>query len=288
MPARSLLAWMLVGALAPAPEPDPLREQAAAAFAEGSAAFERGEPAVALAAFQRAQALVPHAKVQSNIALCLAELGRHREAIAELEAAIDSGELSLEERSVAQLHLERSRRSTAALHIALERAGPAAQIGVDADTECTTPCSLTLDPGAHRIAVIGGGYTTRVELGAGSTTTLRVPAAAIAPPPVIADPLPPPPPHPIAPAHFGALGWVGLGVAIVGGGATLGFGLGARALHREYFAMPTDITRSHGITLRNLANASIAVAATGGVLLVTELVRLAIRRKRERSRAPTR
>jgi hypothetical protein len=277
-----VLAWVLAAILAPDPEPSDLdlrREQAAIAFAEGSAAFERGDADAALVAFERAHDLVPHANVLSNIALCLAELGRHREAITALDAAIARGELTAAEREVAAQHLAQSQRALAMVQVVADDGGTHL-VEIDARESCTTPCALALDPGEHRFVLVEGGPAQSLTLASGTSARVRL---------VVPDGVPPPRVEPDVPtraprrAHrFGALGWIGVGLGAVGGAGVIGFGLRANALHQDYEADPTDRGRTRGLAMRNLANASIAVAATGGVLLMTELIRLGVGRRRAR------
>lgn len=278
-----VLAWVLAAILAPDPEPSDLdlrREQAAIAFAEGSAAFERGDAASALVAFERAHELVPHANVLSNIALCLAELGRHREAIAALDAAIARGELTAAERDVAAEHLGQSQRALAMVQVVADDAGTHL-VEIDDRESCTTPCALALDPGPHRFVLVEGGAAQSLTLVSGTAARVRLVVPPHVPPPRASPDLPAPATR--RPPHFGALGWIGVGLGAVGSAGVLGFGLRANALHRDYEADPTADGRARGVAMRNLANASIAVAATGGVLLMTELIRLGVGRRRART-----
>ena len=182
-------------------------------------------------------------------------------------------------------HLARSQAALATLRVT---ADAAVRVDVDDDAHCTAPCSLVLDPGAHD--VVAPGWATRLQLAPGSITAVHVPgtttdtSAAARPVTPPSDRPPPPPPRP---ARFGPLGWIGVGVAALGGAGTLGFGLRARTLHADYVASPAADERRRGITMRNLTNASIAVAATGGVLLVTELIRWGVARRRGPDHAAT-
>jgi hypothetical protein len=281
-----VLAWVLAAILAPDPEPSDLarrREQAAIAFAEGSAAFERGDAAAALVAFERAHDLVPHANVLSNIALCLADLGRHREAITALDAAIARGELTAAEREVAAQHLAQSQRALAMVQVVADDGGTHL-VEIDDRESCTTPCALALDPGEHRFVLVEGGPAQSLTLtsGTGARVRLVVPRGVTLP---RVEPEVPGPPtrraHHVGAQRFGALGWIGVGLGAVGGAGVIGFGLRANALHQDYEADPTDQGRTRGLAMRNLANASIAVA-TGGVLLMAELIRFGVARRRAR------
>jgi tetratricopeptide (TPR) repeat protein len=105
------------------------------------------------------------------------------------------------------------------------------------------------------------------------------------PPPTVVTP--PPAPAPIedrAPprARPSALTWVGLGLAVGGGAGIIGFGVRANALHDDYIAGPDPATRDKGITMRNLANASIAVALVGAVLITADAIRIGVARRRSR------
>ena len=67
-----------------------------------------------------------------------------------------------------------------------------------------------------------------------------------------------------------------------GGAGIIGFGVRADALHDDYIDGPDPATRDKGITMRNLANASIAVALLGAVLISADVIRIVVKRKRAR------
>lgn len=269
-----LLAARIVAA-GPAPDAEQVRSEAAAAFAAGSAAFDRGDFTTALAEFQRANRLVAHPKVRSNIALCLSELGRHREAIAEFETALAGAGLTADERELASTYLARSREALASLRV---DADAPLVIDIDATEHCTTPCLIALDPGRHRVASVARGYVTELELGVGQSVRVAIPPGG--PPPPRIDAASVPAPTRAKPVRPGALTWVGLGLAVAGGSAIVGFGLTARDLHQRYLADPEVDTRRRGVTMRNLANAAIGIASTGALLLVIDGIRMGRRARR--------
>lgn len=284
---HSIGAWLVAASLgapevpevrtAEAPAADP-REAAAAAFAAGTAAFEQGDHATALREFQRADELAPHPKVRSNIGLCLAALGRPREAIAAFERSLVDEGLSSEERARVREHLAAARASLSQLEVT---APNLAEVVVDNET-CATPCVIVLDPGTHRVS--GPIRDYEVQLAPGERRTLRVEDSPLG---TYFAPLPhtlPSPPAPPGPRPS-ALTWVGLPVTVVGLAGVLGFGLRARALHGDYLRDPDEDQRRRGMRARDLANAAIAVAGAGALLLIADGIRMTVKKRRAGSRA---
>jgi tetratricopeptide (TPR) repeat protein len=259
------------------------REQARTAFESATTRFAAADYEAALAMFREAYRLAPHDKVRFNMGQCLIRLGRHREAFVELDAAARSTQLSDDERKTARVAADESARHLATLRFS---GGPERPVVVDGELQCMVPCTLMVDPGPHRIEAEGVpsgeievrlGETTNVDL---STASTEPPAPEVAPPPTpVVDRKPPPAkPRP----RPSALTWVGLGLAVTGGAGIIGFGVRANALHDDYVAAPDPSTRERGVTMRNLANASIGVALLGAVLMTADLIRLGVARRRSR------
>ena len=260
------------------------REQARTAFESATKRFAAADYEAALAIFREAYRLAPHDKVRFNIGQCLVRLGRHREAFVELDAAARSTQLSDDERKTARVAADESATHLATLRFS---GGPARPVVVDGELECTVPCTLMVDPGPHRIAAEGVptgeievrlGETTDVDLSTATAEPPPTPKAAPTPAPVVDRPQPFPRPRP----RPSALTWVGLGLAVTGGAGIIGFGVRANALHDDYVADPDPSTRERGITMRNLANASIGVALLGAVLMTADLIRLGVARRASR------
>ena len=95
----------------------------------------------------------------------------------------------------------------------------------------------------------------------------------------IAFSAPTPPPRPRKPSvpdepavSPGPLTWVGTGLAAVGVAGIVGFGLRALTLSEDFDAAPSEELADEGELMRNLANASIGVAALGAVLIAIDLI----------------
>lgn len=208
------------------PEIDPAQREAAAEFDRGTAAYEAGDFAGALAAFEHAQALAPHDRVRANIAMCLAELDRVDEAIAQLEAALAGTELDESERTIVRAQIDKLR----------------AQIPPPAEPE-----PAVVEP---------------------------------VPPPRVVDPPRDDPPAKRARAEPSALSWTGLPLTALGTAGAIAFGLRTRTHHDAYLAMPEPDTRTRGLRTRALTNASIAVLSLGAALVVADVIRIAVKRRR--------
>ena len=276
-------------AVAPATTVEAPDDEAVAAerFSEGRAHFAEERYEAALAAFREAYRIAPHDKVRFNIAQCLLELGRAREAFAEFDEVAASPQLSADERELARTAAE-----TAATRLGTLRfTGEAGRtVVVDDDLRCTVPCTLDVDSGVHHLRVEDGASLGETRIDAGKTVEVEVRTATPDTPAVVTAPrLPPSGPGPSEPpvvddeppkVRPSALTWVGVSLTAVGGAGILGFGLRARSLHDDYVADPDVDTRNRGLTARNLTNVSIGVAALGGALVLADLVRLAVLRRR--------
>ena len=177
----SLLASMLP-ALARAQDGGSSVGDAAASFREGGLAFEAGRYEEALGAFRRAYELAPHDRVRFNVAVCLEELGRFREAAVEYEAAAASHQLDepTRERARAARDAARARLAT----VSLQSAGAIVEVEIDGAVACATPCEVALDPGEHRVAYTdaSGAHERRVRVESGGRLDLvlaEAPALAL-------------------------------------------------------------------------------------------------------------
>jgi hypothetical protein len=276
------MLWIaFIVALATAEPSASAREEAEAAFRTATVRFAEEDYEAALANFREAYRHAPHDKVRFNIGQCLNRLGRWHEAWVELDAAARSEQLSDGERTTARVAADE-----AASHLGtLRLTGSARQVIVDDDAGCVVPCTVLVVPGSHTVRIEGEPASVH-EVRVGEVTEVAIgPAPPRVPPPTAATPSPArlpiedrPPPR----ARPSALTWVGLGLAVGGGAGMIGFGVRANALHDDYIAGPDPATRDKGITMRNLANASIAVALLGAVLVTADVIRIVIKRKRAR------
>ncbi len=63
-----------------------------------------------------------------------------------------------------------------------------------------------------------------------------------------------------------------MGLTVAGGGAVVPLALYTEDLEAQYAALPTESTRSDGITAQVLTNVAIGVAAVGAILLLVDLL----------------
>jgi hypothetical protein len=261
---RSLL---LVLSLAIASEAFAQDADAREAFAAAERAFEEHDYELALQLFRRAQELRPHDAVRFNVAVCLENLGRFREAAIEYELAADSDQLPDEARARAREQLARTRARLGTLVIFGAPASAAVNVG---ELTCTLPCTLALDPGEHTVVVQGARRVEeRRTIARGETVQLEVDAA---------EPDAPPPPE--APPSrgwnsFGVLTGIGALAAATGIGGIIGFGVTTEDLGARYRMAPTQALFDEGTTMRDWTNASIGLASVGLVLIAIDLMILA-------------
>jgi hypothetical protein len=247
-------------------------DDAAAAFARGGEAFTAQRYDEALTAFRRAYELAPHDRVRFNMAVCLEELGRFREAAVEFEAAAASHQLDGPTRERARAAAEAARARLATL--AFRSTGASVHVEVDGEVACATPCEATVDPGEHRVTYRDprGEHEdlVRVEAGGRVDRVLEVAPEPIAP---IERDETREPDTDDASIDLGPLGLAGIGVATLGTGGIIGFGVRFLDVKAQYerdgcAVAPCD----DGELARDLTNVSIGVAAVGAVLVLIDLL----------------
>ncbi|HWB78824.1 MAG TPA: tetratricopeptide repeat protein [Nannocystaceae bacterium] len=116
----------------------------------------------------------------------------------------------------------------------------------------------------------------------------RIPPPPEPEPAPVVEPVPPPrvelPPDDPPPKRVrtkpSALLWTGLPLTAVGAAGTIVFGLRTQSQHDAYVAMPESDTRKQGLRARALTNASIAVLSLGAALIVADVIRIAVKRRR--------
>jgi hypothetical protein len=240
-----LLLFLASPALA-APPPDATPQQVDEAkrrYSEGHAKFLAGRYDEALAILVQSNALVPSPNSGLLIARCLYELHRNVEAyekFVEVEnAALDlvrSGETRYGETAAAAAKEKTAARAKiGALKLS---ARPNVTATVDGKVVTLSPqgeASAFHDPGATKIVFKQDRYedvhAVTAEAGKEIVVTFRPPVEAASPPP---SPPPPPPPAPPVERERESRGvpWYGLatgGIALVGVGAFVGFGLSSES-----------------------------------------------------------
>ena len=176
-----MLAVVMAGLLLSTPPADV--EQARADFERGAALYRAGEFRAALAAFEAAQARAPAPQSLFNIARCQERLGQLADAVesytAYLAAAPDAPD-----RSAVAARIEELRTRLpleASLRISVE---PPATVSVDGEAAGTSPISVRLNPGTHRIGAAHEGYQPlerEVELAPGGRVQLELSLVPLVP-----------------------------------------------------------------------------------------------------------
>ena len=158
-------------------------EQARADFERGAALYRAGDFRAALAAFEAAQARAPAPQSLFNIARCQERLGQLADAVdsytAYLSAAPDAPDraavVSRIQELRARLPLE------ASLRISVE---PPSPVAVDGEPAGTSPVSVRLAPGTHRVRAAQDGYQPlerEVELAPGGRVQLELSLVPLVP-----------------------------------------------------------------------------------------------------------
>ena len=193
------------------------------------------------------------------MARCLSRLGRHGDAVRELQNAVQSEELSDEERTRARAELLVEQRNLGTLEI--RGSGTAS---VDGES-CELPCTLQLDPGEHQVE-----HEDRVE-----TVTVEAQQVARADFTVVVVEPPPESPEPSpsrGPYRPGVGTVIGASLIALGAGGTIGFGLRTRSLEDDFDRTPTDAIADDGEQAKLLTNLSIGVALVGALVWLTEIL----------------
>ncbi len=153
---------------------DEIRREAAAAFADGEAAFEDGDYATAAEHFARAHALAPHAWTHYNLALSLARSGRSLAAFTAFDELARTATTDAE-RSEAARERDALRPLLAVLVIRGASRAEACVDGVRVRVGPEGRLDRLLAPGRHHLRT-----PTRdeaLELAAGTTTEVHIEAA---------------------------------------------------------------------------------------------------------------
>lgn len=154
---------------------DASRREAAAAFADGEAAFDRGEYELAAERFGRAHALLPHPWTLYNLALSRSRSGDVRGAWLAFDE-LGHRAATPEDRSEAQAERDALRPLLAFVQVHGDAGGIACIDGVQLELDARGEAEAVLVPGTHRLAAPKSDRT--VELAAGTTTRLDARPAA--------------------------------------------------------------------------------------------------------------
>lgn len=249
--------WLLLSLPGQVAAQDPALAVEHEAYERAVAAFERGETDVALHVFRELYERTQLPALRFNIGICLEDLGDRAAALEEFEAVAGSEDMDAGTRAEA---IEAAARLRALLG-AVTVDGPAGGVAVlDETRRCELPCELYVEPGSHR-AVLGAAgaepETFEVAPGGRAALTLAMPVVEGGGP------------------SLGVLTGIGVAVAAIGGGGIIGFGVRTLDVKAAFDLTPTPELQSEGALVRDLANASIGVAALGGVLVLIDVILVA-------------
>ena len=176
-----MLAVVMAGLLLSTPPGDV--EQARADFERGAALYRAGEFRPALAAFEAAQARAPAPQALFNIARCQERLGQLADAVDSYTAYL-AARPDAPDRAAVTARIDELRARLpleASLRISVE---PPAAVSVDGEAAGTSPVSVRLNPGTHRIGAAQEGYQPlerEVELAPGGRVQLELALVPLVP-----------------------------------------------------------------------------------------------------------
>lgn len=217
------------------------------AFTEGRKLWEKKQCDQALPLFKEALAATGSPNARLYVGRCLHELGRLVEAYQELErtlreAAAESDADERYARTRDQAAAERAQLETqiAKLVIAVDESLAGAPVTLDGAPVAAELLNTPMAVMPGKVVVVAqapaGAVRREVELTAGATATVTLSAPSlVVPKPVEPEPLRPAPPPPDDPG-LGLVRALGIGVAAVGVGGMIAFGVGTaladKALHK--------------------------------------------------------
>jgi len=273
-----MLAVVMAGLLLSTPPGDV--EQARADFERGAALYRAGDFRAALAAFEAAQARAPAPQALFNIARCQERLGQLADAVDSYTAYL-AAEPDAPDRAAVTARIEELRARLpleASLRISVE---PPSTVSVDGEPAGTSPVSVSLNPGTHRIRAAQEGYQALerdVELAPGGRVQLElslvplVPVATTerAPEAAVRDTV-----APLPKTQPRRWTWVATGLAAASLAAGITFGVSA---HQAQDTLKDGTPRSPdqvqqiydtAVARSNAANAFYAAAGVAGAAAIT-------------------
>jgi len=161
---RPIVALILMLLAAPATAvaeeatPPAVDENAAAAFRQGGELYSAGRYREALGEFQRAHELAPHSANLFNMARCHENLGDAAQALSTYREALE-GTLGAEERTDIERRIAGILERPVRVFITSEPGGATVLVDAREATEAgTTPTTVELVPGAHRVILSAEGH----------------------------------------------------------------------------------------------------------------------------------
>jgi hypothetical protein len=268
-----------------AKEPDKkTRDAARKAYAQGEKAFAAGDYVAAYDSFKTANVLIPAPHAAYWMAKSLDKQDKPADAVAAYELFLadpDASRVGEEKLADAKARLAELKLAMVA-EISVVTVPLGAVVLVDGNPEPgTTPLTVKLPPGPHKLTISANGYETKdvnIEAKAGDKLEQKIELAVKPPPPAEAPPPPPapvvtapPPPPPEKRSLVPA--FVTLGIAAAG--ATVGtiFGLQALSANSDYDDNPTtdaaDDAERNALISDMAFGVAITLGVTGIVLLTS-------------------
>jgi hypothetical protein len=261
------------------------RDAARKAYSQGEKAFGEGNFSAAYEGFQKAneQIASPHALYW--MAKSLDKQDKTAEAVAAYEKLLadpDATKVGDEKLLDAKTRVDELKlKLVAVVNLVTSPAG--ASVSIDGNPEPgTTPLTLKLQPGPHKITVVASGFETKevdFEARAGDRSEQRIelmakpaPLPPAPPPPIepVSTPTPPPPveKRSMVPAY------VTLGIATAGAVVGTVFGLKALSAKSDFKDRPTtssaDDTERNALIADMAFGVAITLGVTGIVLLTSD------------------
>jgi hypothetical protein len=248
-------------------------EEAQQLFGQAEAAFDKGEFARAAALFERAYRHAPHPSVLFNAAVSW-------DHAAELARAANAYHAALQEEGLSAAQTEESERRLSALGERLGYVLVAKPIGgllsVGHLEREPIPVRFYLAPGDYEVKLeVPDGRTsaTSIEVEPGQTLKLTLDAVEV-PTPVPTEPKVPPEPPPAPPSRTQeTIGWIAIGVGVVGAGVAAYLGTEALSAQDAYLAEQTSASlRESAVNAQVRTNVAWAGAGVFGGLGVVLLL----------------
>jgi tetratricopeptide (TPR) repeat protein len=259
-----MVAFAVVVGLLLTTQPEEARDRARDAFAQGQELYRAGDYASALSAFQTAELAQPSPAAQYNIGRCYERLGQPAAAVAAFERYLAEAPDAPDHQAVTEHTAELRRQVPPEAHLTVAVEPPGAQVTVDESPPEPAPVDKLVPAGRHVVlAELAGHSPARrdVELAAGGSLQLeltlrpleRVPDTRV-PEAAVREDLPPPSPH------LGERKWtyVALAAAVVATGVGLAFGASAQSAQNQLHAQVHNQTAAQ--QYYDTANARAAAA----------------------------
>lgn len=258
------------------------RDRAREAFSQGQELYRVGDYARALAAFQSAEAAQPSPAAEYNIGRCHERLGQPAQAVAAYERYLVAAPAAPDHDVVAEHVAELRRQIPAEGRLSVSVEPPGATVTVDEAPSEPAPVDKLLPAGRHLVLAELSGHTPArrdVDLLAGGSLQLeltlpplQVRAQDQAPDGAVRQEVPPPPSH----SGPGERKWtyVALSVAAAAVGVGLAFGATAQSAQNQLHSqIHTQATAQQLYDTANArataANSFYAGAAVAGATAVT-------------------